>query len=325
MSPQHIIKKYLEGNCTPEEIAFLYEYLQHSQVREHDALLEQVWTDLQTHPTLSRAKSDKIYSNISETITAHTHQFRLIRNWSYVGLAASVLLAIGAVLFFRGGPNLTEVATAYQETRSLQLPDGTQVTLNANSKIRFPEQIASLPVREVWIEGEAFFHVNSRQEDGASGKVPFVVHTELVDINVLGTQFNVKDRHGKAEVVLKEGKISLSSFQGNLDQQLEMKPGQKVLVDSQTGLQVSEVDDPGLYSSWKENELYFDNEPLAEIARELEDEYGIEVAFSDDQIGKLKFTGSAPADALDVLFISMEKSFNLNIQKNEDQYLISRP
>lgn len=218
---------------------------------------------------------------------------------------------------------MVEVSTAYQETKSLTLPDGTQVTLNSNSSVRYSENILNQATRQIWIQGEVYFDVESITQKEESKKVPFIVHTEVVDIRVLGTQFNVKDRHGKTEVVLTEGKIRLTQAQ-NPAKELDMEPGQKVLADAQTGLKLINVEDPALYASWKENELYFDDQPLADIAQDIGDEYGIEIIIADSDLGNLQFTGSAPADQLEVLLISIEKSFNLNIKKDENRYIIEK-
>jgi ferric-dicitrate binding protein FerR (iron transport regulator) len=323
MQHQSLLEKYLEGKCNHEELTQLYNVLQQGNVDDYEDIIHDIWLKLQDAPKLSDQRSERIFASIQSDIrTTPGLTVPIYKKWPFYGVAASLLLCIAAAILFLNQPEMVEVSTAYQETKSLTLPDGTKVMLNANSSIRYSEDLLSQPSREIWIKGEAFFEVKSLTYEEASQKVPFIVHTDMINIRVLGTQFNVKDRHGKAEVVLTEGKIRLSQAQ-NPTEKLDMEPGQKVLADAQSGLHLSRVEDPNFYTSWKENELYFENQTLASIAQEIHDEFGITVEFADPKLSELKFTGSAPADQLEVLLVSIEKSFNLNIRKDENRYVIA--
>ena len=324
MHHQSLLRKYLRGNCTREELALLYKQLQHGQLQDHEHLLQQVWDELQQYPALSREDSNRIYQNIEQEAFQDSYDKvgeRLL--FKYVSVAATILLLLAAGAYWWSQPEWIEVKTAFQETKQVTLPDGTDVTLNASSVIRYAVDLDQQDIREVWIQGEVFFDVKSLNKAESIKKIPFIVNTEVLQIQVLGTQFNVKDRNGKAEVVLKEGKIRLSHQQNTALEKLDMEPGQKVLADSLTGLQLSEVDEPELYFSWQRNALYFDNESLGDIAVELQNHYGIDIQFTDKTIRDLKFTGSVPADQLEVLMVSLEKSFNLNIERDEQQYVIA--
>lgn len=323
MHHQSLLRKYLEGNCTREELELLYQHLQHGQLQDHEYLLQQVWEELQQYPTLSREDSNRIYQNIErEAFHSSTGKTHVRPLFKYVSVAASLLFLLAAGVYWWSQPEWIEVQTVFQETKLVTLPEGTEVTLNASSVIRYADDLDQQDIREVWVQGEAFFDVKSLTLTDEHEKVPFIVHTEVLEIQVLGTQFNVKERNGKAEVVLKEGKIRLSHQQNTALDKLDMEPGQKVLADQQIGLQLSNVDEPELYFSWQSNELYFDNESLGDIALELQNHYGIEIQFTDQTIQNLKFTGSVPADELEVLMVSLEKSFNLNIERDEQQYFI---
>ena len=323
MEEKNLLEKYLQGKSSHEELSQLYEYLQQGKLSQYEDFIDDIWKQLQYDDSrLSEEKSKLIFGRIQKDISDRsTPTTPLYKRWPLYGVAASIVFIIAAAILLLDQPTMVEVSTAYQETLSVTLPDGTEVILNANSSLRYPEDILTQDAREIWIQGEAFFEVKSLQN--AAAKIPFVVHTDIVDIRVLGTQFNVKDRHGKAEVVLKEGKIRLFQPQ-NPDSKLDMEPGQRVLADAESGLQLSQVEDPKLYASWKNNELYFDNQSLASIAQKIQDEYGIEVTFAHSDLRQLQFTGSAPADQLEVLIISLEKSFNLNIQKDEKRYIIDK-
>lgn len=321
---QQLLQKYLQGRCTQEELAQLYHEMQRGELKEFEHLMQQVWDEMQNHPSLADEDSQRIYQQIERQIKPSSRKARVRALVTYTSVAASLVLLMAAAVYWWSQAEYIAVSTAYQETKTVSLPDGTEVTLNASSSIRYPADIDQLDSREVWVKGEAFFSVNSLTGGEDHKKVPFTVHTQVLDIQVLGTQFNVKERNGKAEVVLKEGKIRLSHLQSPEQKQLDMEPGQKVLADSESGLKLSEVDDPELYSSWQHNELYFEDESLGDIALELQNHYGIQVQFSEQALRDLKFTGSVPSRELEVLFISLEKSFNLKVEQDQETYLISK-
>lgn len=84
-------------------------------------------------------------------------------------------------------------ATQYGEQRVVELPDHSVVSLNANSTLRFRNDWSQAnTLREVWLDGEAFFSV--QKQEGAAGPAKFIVHTNDLDVEVLGTRFNVSNR-----------------------------------------------------------------------------------------------------------------------------------
>ena len=111
------------------------------------------------------------------------------------GIAALVSLSVCGVLYLnRLSPKVSvdyrEVAASYGEVKTVLLPDGTQVSLNACSRLVYPEDFANAPQRTVTLHGQGFFKVarNERQ--------PFVVKTANLDVKVLGTEFDIKSYAG---------------------------------------------------------------------------------------------------------------------------------
>ena len=128
--------------------------------------------------------------------------------------AGFLMLSIGAWWYLNQEDTIT-YATAYGETNTIALPDGSQVTLNGNSELHYLAGWETQPSREVWLKGEAFFEVekiaNTSQDEGL---VKFIVHTSSLDIEVVGTSFNVNDRRNATTVVLEEGKVKLQGRVG---------------------------------------------------------------------------------------------------------------
>ena len=195
------------------------------------------------------------------------------------------------------------------------MPDGTEVFLNANSTLRYSTE--AIP-REVWIEGEAYFQV-VKQKNGLTQDLDDIkVHTQNLTVRVLGTRFVVDSR--KEQVVLDEGKVEVHP-RSNDQTNLSLVPGEMAVLNQETKqIKVSQVN-PYEYIAWKDNQLIFNETPLYEIAQLLQDRYGYEVKFKPPATRLETFNGTFPANDLQVLFQTLEKSISLEI--NEKTMLIN--
>jgi len=138
------------------------------------------------------------------------------RRWAWMAAAAVVILAVGVTGIYIS-QRRSGWRTAYGEVKVNSLPDGSEVMVNADSRIRYSSGFTDGKDREVWLSGEAFFHVRK-----TPSKSRFIVHTLDFDIIVTGTQFNAISREGKASVLLKEGSVLLHTADG---EDLQMRPG----------------------------------------------------------------------------------------------------
>ena len=151
----------------------------------------------------------------------------------------------------------------------LTLADGTQVWLNAESRLEFPDRFNG-NTREVRLEGEAYFEVKR------DAKRPFIVHTDYLTTRVLGTAFNVRARSRRdASVTLVSGRVQVGA--GDLAKVLS--PGEQAAL-SGSQLAVKSVDTYPIIQ-WKEGFFYFDNQSLFFIMQELARWYGVNVSFDD--------------------------------------------
>ena len=236
--------------------------------------------------------------------------------WHYK-IAASLLffILIGASVFIYQH-RTTTITTSYGESRTLFLPDSTKVTLNSNSSIQFSASNFTSKKREVWLKGEAFFAVVHK-----TNHQNFLVHTSQLQVEVLGTKFDVNSRRGKTRVVLEEGKVKLD-LQSAHAAPVIMQPGELVEFSEKDKTPTRKTVDLGNYLSWKNNRLIFMSTSLLEISHILEDNYGYKVTFGDEAIAKRKFTGSASSENLQELFEKLSTVFGLNIQQDNNRLII---
>ncbi len=182
--------------------------------------------------------------------------------------AAIVLAAVSipaALRYFDSEPpQYVETATAAGETKVVLLSDDTRVTLNAESRLRYPDGFSG-GERAVELEGEALFEVAS--DPGR----PFLVKTENMQVQVLGTVFDVKEYGNDAtsSVSVSSGKVEV-----DLDgSHVQLGMNQRVEIDRATGNFVKSSADAEKFFSWKEGALYFNKTPIEEVVNVLNRHY----------------------------------------------------
>ena len=233
--------------------------------------------------------------------------------------AASILLILGSILsvgLWSSDPmNLRyAVSSDYGETKAVRLKDGSLVTLNANSTITYQDNWGEENVRKVWLKGEAYFEVIHKENNQA-----FVVEANGNEINVLGTKFNVYAREQSTSVLLTEGKVV---FTAKNEERLEMTPGDLVSFNNkERKLQKEEIELKD-FTFWKDGNLVFRSNTLAEISNILKHTYDIDVFFLDGSIADRKFTGVIPSEDIDVLIESLSKALDLSIERKKNVLII---
>lgn len=201
--------------------------------------------------------------------------------------------------------------TAYGENVSVTLADGTEVILNAHSSLKVLRNLEQQAIREVWLEGEAFFKVNAMQVE--EGRSSFIVHTPNLDVQVLGTHFNVKSREGNTRVMLEEGSVKVANLASQ--ENMMMTPGEAVELDDKVGKIKKEIAKENKELAWQTNQFVFDNERLSVIANEIFQFYGIAVEFEDPAMGENIFTAEVSRDNLPLLITLLEEAFQMDIQQ----------
>ena len=254
---------------------------------------------------------NKVLNRIQQSIqenrayTIKSLPTRTIYPWRAMVAAASVLLLISVFwLLFRSQEKIQNYQTEFGQTQEITLPDGSIVVLNVNSQLHFSENWDEDKAREVFLEGEAFFKVQKTPER----KNPkFIVHTPDLDVEVLGTQFNVNTRREQTQVVLKSGKVNVKEH--NHNKSIKMESGEILTYHKKEDTYEKKTVKTDLYTSWKDNQLIFEGNSLKEIAQILEDNYGYQVIIEDKILEEEKFVGTFPADKIHILISTLEVDF----------------
>jgi ferric-dicitrate binding protein FerR (iron transport regulator) len=241
-------------------------------------------------------------------ITEEVKVIPLYRRKAFIWTSAAAAIAvIFFVSFLFKANSTTQYITLAGETKTISLPDGSQVILNTNSTLRVAAN------REVWLEGEGFFSIKP-----TTHSTGFMVHANKVDVEVLGTEFNVKQRSEQTTVVLKSGKVRLT-----LDEKkIMMAPGDLVAYSNHTGKIDRKVVNANIYAAWKEGQMIFENASIREIAGILEENYGVKVTIADSALNGKEFNGVFPTNNSNVLFKALSKAYNLDIDSTGETITI---
>ena len=159
------------------------------------------------------------------------------------------------------------------------LPDGTTGFLNNGSKLQYTVPFKN---RQVTLVGEAFFEVQKNGE-------PFHVFTKNLDVEVMGTAFNViaYENDQTEEVILQTGKVNVSSKKGGNSSELD--PNQQLVFNLKNQEFTVRQVDAALFTSWCEGKLVFRNEGLADVAKRIGRWYDIDIEIADEQLENYTF------------------------------------
>lgn len=237
----------------------------------------------------------------------------LNRKWWWAAAAVLALVISGVTLWRSVSTKASVMHTTFGEISQRNLPDGSTVMLNANSEITYDKNWDNNTTREVWLKGEAFFHVTKKKDHKR-----FVVHTGEFDVVVTGTQFNIVNRDNKSNILLTEGSVTLNTRNG---QTIFMKPGDFVEFNNQQPEKKTAQEDHVL--AWRDKKLVFEDTQLRDVLQQIKEHYGVTVQLDNEQIGRTPITGILPNDNLDILLQALEATTDFRVKRNDSSIVIS--
>lgn len=286
------LRRVIDNKGTREEVHEMVDWLRTDDGQECiSALMDEDFDSLRKGRTGEWAECDAPVTEMQKRLLDEIREQKRNR-WKRMFIAAAValplILAVGGLWLVSDRTGLldpvsyTEVLVPAGDKIKVLLPDGSDVTLNALSKMRYPSHFGIFS-REVELDGEAYFSVS------ADKSRPFSVHTGALDVTVLGTKFNVKAYGGEpVRVHLDEGSVLLEDH-GSLRRVL--KPGENAEYDRGTGnCQISATFDRDAASAWTRNRQCFNRAPLSEVINTIARLYGVEFNAGDLTILSERFT-----------------------------------
>lgn len=289
-----LIKKYLDGQCSPEELKQVRAYLKKEDAQQ---LFDQIWDEEWAHqinPQQNNATSQqqqrwkqmldqRIFDDASVPSPRIKPFYQRSQFWRYAAVWAVLILGVAfwqmnskkqAVL--QQAIAITEMQNPKGQRTQIILPDSSIVYLGAMSKIRFAKKFAS-NIREVVLEGEAFFEVTKNP------KKPFVIRTGSISTQVLGTSFKIDAFAGQPiKVLVSTGKVRVDRHVNRQIQPIAMLlPGEMVTWNENASKKVLANVAVTDVTGWKDGKLHFDETKLADIAKILERWYNVNIKIAN--------------------------------------------
>ncbi len=302
-----MLNHFLNGNSSSEEEKALLQWLDSKDGKEHlDSYYQEKWAETSNND-LSEEVQDRMYHRIKfqiekETKSKKVSWFRMysVSIMKYAAVAL-IFLCLG-ILFHSGYFLWVDESTVSEyivsadkgQKASITLPDGTKVWLNSHTRLKYATNYGK-KIRNVKLEGQAYFEV---AKDKAH---PFIVQAGEVEIESLGTAFDVKayKEDGKVTTSLYEGKVLTSVG----DNKIILNPNEQACYDKRKRELKKNISDNPLYARlWRNNELSFDNETMEEIAIRLNRLYNISVKLEDEKLKKYCFSGVIKNNSMENFF-----------------------
>ena len=232
----------------------------------------------------------KRIANQNMTSKTVRKQLRMSVFWRYAAVVA-ILCMVSYFSYRRGEVSIKEafsdivVEAPLGSRTKLNLPDGTSVWLNAGSRIVYSQGFG-VEDRSVKLTGEGYFEVKRNE------KIPFFVQTNSLQVKVLGTKFNFRDYPDDMEAIvsLSEGKVSLNNLLKN-ENEAFLQPNERVVLDKKNGYMHVETVTINA-SEWTNGYLFFDEELLPDIIKELERSYNVKIHIANDSLKTFRFYGN---------------------------------
>ena len=354
-----LVSLRLAGEATPEELAELEACLvQHPEMGVRMEMLHGLWESepsdcrrggalnrhlqrLSNHFSAPALNYEMAVPEQEEIIAARRYRpvYRLLLPMA--GIAAAVML-IFSFLHLQEPKGKTErtaqntVSTKPGSKSKIQLPDGSQVWLNSDSRMSYDESFQGLN-REVHITGEAYFDIAKDKDH------PFIIHAGSIDVKVLGTSLNIRNytNEKNTEAVLIRGSIEVT-LRSNPDKKIILQPNEKLVVQNGKAVilkgmapaapdksnepvmtlgkaHFQEKDSTAMDILWVKNKLAFDQETLEDVARKMERWYAVKVVITDEKLKHTEYSAVFEDESLRQVMeaLRMTGNFRYSISKKE--------
>lgn len=291
-----LLLRFLTHTCTPEETRQVSDWLSADKANAEWLFeMERIWNLKKEIYYSDRKEIEEAYQRFITRLKQKDEKkvpakqriylrFRLSSLLKYaVSIALIALLGINLYITFdtpEAEPTVIEVPKG--QRISVRLSDGTRVWLNSQSKLVYPGRF-SAGHREVTLEGEAFFEVKRHDRS------PFLVHSALLSVKVLGTRFNMRTYPDEEQVVtLTEGNVEIHT--SDRTKSLVLHPREQASYSAQTGLTVTCNVPTDLVQAWIKGETAFIDKRLDEIVPALERRYDVRFRLTDSVLAAERFT-----------------------------------
>ncbi len=318
---QQELSDYFFNNCdraTSEKIEKWF--LLHGKSRAAETMLYKLWTDIDCSMDSegieeTKAAFERFSVRLTEsgTPSERLNPFQRIYSWfSRIATVLLIPLALLSVWLLVGEDRdveWVEKSVAYGETDYVVLPDGSSVWINSGSKIIYPKEFKG-GSRQIFFSGEGYFDVAGNRHK------PFNIKTGESTVSVLGTEFNLKSypEDKRMSVSLLSGSVSFIPSKDA--KEVMLTPGDILEYDKEARQMRRTRFNASKSSFWKDGKLYFKNSPLADIARQLERHFDVEIVILTDSLKTIPYhMAFVNNESLDEILAVIDSESRIRVEK----------
>jgi ferric-dicitrate binding protein FerR (iron transport regulator) len=310
-----LLAKFLAGEANNTESEAVNDWISFSEKNEtYFFEAQKAWEKASKNKSFRKVNTDRAWQKW-QSKDAKVVQMKPKRKVPFLRIAAAValLLCVGLGWYLINNQEVAQVAFVTKEKAdSLLLADGSQVFVNRESKITYPKEFSDKK-RVVKLEGEAFFQVKSDKEK------PFVVETQSVEIQVVGTAFNVKvaPSKGKTEVVVQEGKVLVRSAKDSVF----LTAGEQAIIENDKVQKKENIEDKN-FLAYKTRLLVFEKTTLDEALTKINALYMSEITLKNPALGKCLITVTFDNESIEGITEIISNTLQMTASKQGNQIIL---
>lgn len=314
-----LISKYLSGNASDAEVQTLEEWvLTTDENKAEFVAAKKAWILAGMQQEQNRVDVEGVWQKTQQVIEQEAPVMPLKpkkqpRLWLGMAAGVLILIAVGLGIIWSGKTTGWQEVVAEQATKVTELPDGTIISLNQGSSMRY--RIPASGERKVELSGGALFDVQRAEER------PFVIEAGPVQVEVLGTSFYVDARENEpaVQVIVESGEVKVSAA----GQEQNLREDDKVAFSKGTGeLTTIETEDAN-YRSLITNELIFNNTPIEAAVFALNRHFGTNISIAITDSSDCEIDATYEDQPLDAILLILESTLGIEVIRQGDQIILS--
>ena len=308
-----LLAKYLSGEATIEESQQVKAWIEVNSTNQKEfENIEKTWNTLNTVININEFDVEKSLKQVKNKFSVQKQNYNLNRSY-LLKIAASIVLiiSIGTGIFYlkqNFKNNVISISSGNQSDIIKTLPDGTVISLNANTVLTYPKKFKS-QARKVSLSGEAYFEVTPDKTK------PFIIETSKSVIKVLGTSFNVNayENSEKSVVSVNTGMVEVCKkkiLNTNKSSVILEKGTQGVLNNANVSISKQLVNNKN-FIAWKTKKIVFEKTPLPEVKTILESVYQVKIKLGQNELENLNLTATFDNEDIKTVIDVVQITFNI--------------
>lgn len=311
-----LIMRYLLHETSAAENILIENWISNNtQNQKYFEDLKLIWETSKHIGTNNTVDENEAWKRFKQKAHQRELESKMISRFGWIKIAATLFLisTIGWFAYQQFKTPELIIERTFAETKIINLPDGSTVTLNKYSSLNYPERFKGNTRNIKLLSGEAFFLVTPDKSK------PFIIDTRNSSIRVVGTSFNIKCSPTITEVIVETGIVKVIKK----SKSIELKPSEKVVVDNRSNILKKQVITDKFYNYYITKEYVAKDTPLWRLVEVLNDAYDVKIIIKKEEIKNLKLTSTFKNESLEKILNVIAETFQLQITKENNQIILN--